>query len=61
MLKNYVINTETSALVFYFHNGYEYTQVLEGKETFFVSQSPDEIVKKSFLHIGYNLKGAIKR
>lgn len=60
MIKDYIINTETSALISYFHNGYEYAQVLEGTETFFVSQSPDEIVKNSFLHIGFNIEGAIE-
>lgn len=60
MLKDYIINTETSALISYFHNGYEYAQVLEGKETFFVRRSPNDIVKSSFLHIGFTLEGAVE-
>ena len=60
MRRNYIIHTETSALISYFENGYEYSIVVEGKETFLADQSPDEIVEKSFLHIGFNLDGAIQ-
>lgn len=60
MIKNYIINNETSAFLSYFHDGYECTQVLEGKESFFVSQSPDQIVRESFLHTGSDLEGAKK-
>lgn len=61
MLKAYLINSKTSALFSYFHNGYEYSQVLERKETFLVSQSPKEIVEKSFLYAGRgDLNGATK-
>ena len=60
IIQKYIINTQTSALFSYFDNGYEYSRVLEGNETFCVSQSPDEIVKESFHHIGFNLEGAIE-
>ena len=46
MITHYLINCETSALISYFQNGFEYTQVIEGKLSFLVSQSPDEIVKE---------------
>jgi len=60
MFSQYIINRYTSALASYFHNGYEYTQVLEGTETFLVAQSPEQIVRNSFLSIGFNLEGAIE-
>ena len=60
MDEKYIINKETSALISYFHNGYEYSQVIEGKHMFTVRQSPDKIVSATFLHIGSNLKGAIE-
>src|SRR4051812_6145215 len=58
MLKTYLITPKTSALFSYFYNGYEYSQVLERKKTFLVSQSPEEIVKESFIYAGGNLDGA---
>ena len=60
MNEKYIINQATSALISYFHNGYEYSHVIEGKDIFIAYQSPDEIVKNSFLHLGSSLKGAIK-
>ena len=48
MDEKYIINKETSALISYFHNGYEYSQVIEGKHMFTVRQSPDKIVSASF-------------
>ena len=60
MFSQYIINRYTSALASHFHNGYEYTQVLEGNETFIVAQSPDYIVNESFLHNGSTLDGAIE-
>ena len=60
MITHYLINCETSALISYFQNGFEYTQVIEGNSSFFVSQSPDEIVKESFLYAGVELGGATK-
>ena len=59
MDEKYIINKETSALISYFHNGYEYSQVIEGKRMFTVRQSPDKIVSATFLHIGSTLKVAI--
>ncbi|WP_338470943.1 competence protein ComK [Niallia sp. XMNu-256] len=60
MIKSYIINCKTSALFSYFYNGYEYSQVIEGDLSFLVSQSPNEIVKASFLYAGHELNGAIK-
>lgn len=60
MIQKYFINTEVSSVFSYFYNGYEYSRVLEGNNTFLVSKSPDEIVKDSFHHIGSNLEGAIE-
>ena len=60
MIKTYIINLATSALISYFENGYEYTQVIEGEEIFIVEQSPDEIVTNSFLYIGSSVEGAIE-
>ncbi|MCQ6274723.1 competence protein ComK [Bacillus sp. V3B] len=60
MLKTYLINSKTSALCSYFYNGYEYSQFLERKEIFLVSQSPEEIVKESFIYAGRDLNGATK-
>ena len=60
MIQKYIINTEVSSVFSYFYNGYEYSRVLEGNNTFLVSKSPDEIVKESFHHIGSNLEGAIE-
>ncbi|WP_338470924.1 competence protein ComK [Niallia sp. XMNu-256] len=60
MNNKYLINIRTSALISYFENGYEYTQVIEGENIFIVPQSPDEIVKTSFLHIGSTVEGAIE-
>ncbi|MCQ6274685.1 competence protein ComK [Bacillus sp. V3B] len=60
MLKTYLITPQTSALFSYFHNGYEYSQVLERKKTFLVSQSPEKIVKESFFYAGRDLNGATK-
>ncbi|WP_338452564.1 competence protein ComK [Niallia oryzisoli] len=60
MIDNYLINLFTSALISHFDNGYEYTQIIEGKQTFIVRQSPDDIVKASVLHLGSNLDGAIE-
>ncbi|KAA9013808.1 competence protein ComK [Niallia endozanthoxylica] len=60
MFSQYIINRYTDALASHFHNGYEYTQVLEGTETFLVAQSPDDIVKESFLQNGSTLEGAIE-
>ena len=60
MIQKYFINTEVSSVFSYFYNGYEYSRVLEGNNTFLVSKSPDEIVKDSFHHVGSNLEGAIE-
>lgn len=60
MEKNYIINPKTSALISHFHNGHEYSQILEGKDIFIVEQSPREIVEESFLRTGSDLDGAIK-
>ncbi len=60
MNQKYIINLATSALLSYFDNGYEYTQVIEGEDVFIVPQSPDEIVKASFLYYGSSLDGAIE-
>ena len=60
MNKKYIINQATTALISYFYNGYEYSHVIEGKDIFIVHQSPDEIVRDSFLHLGSSLKGAIE-
>lgn len=60
MIKSYLINCQTSALISYFYNGYEYSQIIEGEHSFLVSQSPNEIVKASFLYAGLELNGAIK-
>ncbi|WP_338472800.1 competence protein ComK [Niallia sp. XMNu-256] len=60
MNNKYIINLATSALISYFDNGCEYTQVIEGKEVFIVPQSPEEIVKDSFLHYGKSVEGAIE-
>ena len=60
MYRQYIINRLTSALASHFHNGYEYTQVLEGTQTFLVAQSPDHIVKESFLQNGFTLDGAME-
>ena len=60
MKEKYIINKATSALISYFHNGHEYTHVIEGKDIFIAYQSPDEIVTNSFLHLGKSLKGAIE-
>ena len=60
MFPHYIINRFTTALVSHFHNGFEYTQVLEGTETFLVAQSPKQIVENSFLSVGKTLDGAIE-
>ena len=60
MINYYLINRETSALYSYFYKGYEYSRVIEGEDTFLVSQSPEEIIKQSFLYLGSNLRGAIE-
>lgn len=60
MFRDYIINRLTTALASHFHNGYEYTQVLEGTETFLVAQSPEFIVEESFLQNGSTLGGAIE-
>ncbi|WP_338449612.1 competence protein ComK [Niallia oryzisoli] len=60
MIESYLINLHTSALISHFSNGYEYTLVIEGMESFIVRQSPDDIVKATFLHLGSNLEGAIE-
>ena len=60
MIPKYIINTETSSLFSYFHNGYEFSRVIEGNKTFLVSQSPNEIVEESFYSIGSDLEGAMK-
>jgi competence protein ComK len=54
----HIINTETTALVSYYENGHEYSRVLEGKETFLVSLSPDQIVEDSFSVLGNDLAGS---
>lgn len=55
MEKKYLILSKTSALVSQFHNGHEYSQVLEGTDLFIVKQSPEEIVEESFLHFGSSI------
>lgn len=60
MNDTYIINLTTSALISHFNNGYEYTQVIEGENVFIVPQSPDEIVKASFLYYGSSVEGAIE-
>ena len=60
MNEKYIINLATSALISYFENGYEYTQVIEGDDIFIIRQSPDHIVKASFLYLGSSVEGAIE-
>ena len=60
MNEKYIINLATSALISYFDNGYEYTQVIEGDDIFIIRQSPDDIVKASFLYMGSSVEGAIE-
>ena len=60
MNEKYIINLATSALISYFDNGYEYTQVIEGEDIFIIRQSPDDIVKASFLYMGSSVVGAIE-
>lgn len=60
MYQQYIINRNTSALVSHFYKGYEYTKVLEGTDMFLVAQSPDQIVKESFLRMASSLDGAIE-
>lgn len=59
MLKSYLINSKTSSLISYFHNGHEYSQVQDGKESFLVSQTPNEIVEASLYYFGLNLDASI--
>jgi competence protein ComK len=54
----HIINTETAALVSHFEHGHEYSRILEGRETFLVSQSPDQIVEDSFNVLGNSLFGS---
>ena len=58
--KEYVFNLDTIAVYSNFSNGHEFAGVLQGKENFFVNQSPLTIVQRSFLMIGNELEGAYK-
>jgi competence transcription factor ComK len=60
MRESYLFNLDTIATYSNFSCGNEYTGVLEGKENFFVNQSPLTIVQNSFLEIGNELEGARK-
>lgn len=59
--KKYLINQKTEAMVGeYRADGVEMTRVIEGKEMFLVNESPYEILNNTFIHLGFDLEGALK-
>lgn len=57
----YLINQKTEAMVGeYDENGEEMTRVIEGKEMFLVKETPFDILNNTFIHLGFDLEGALK-
>ena len=58
---SYLINQKTEAMVGEYHdNGEEMTRVIEGKEMFIVNETPFDILNNTFIHLGFDLEGALK-
>lgn len=60
MRNDYLFNLETIAVHSNFYQGHEYAGILQGKDYFYVNQSPLTIVSNSFLEAGRDLNGALK-
>lgn len=59
-LCQYIINKDTTAIISDFDAaGNEHSIVIEGEKQFRILKSPTRIVRDSFAHRGYDLKGAI--